>query len=414
MRVAYLAGSGDVWTLYRTLAAGRRDELTSHVGYSELMLRACIAVGASDLLALTTHEGGDRFAFERGGTNVELRHMKDHFRGKRSLAFHAASLAMAADLRGPLAEFAPDVLVVPDDPPRAVAVEVMRPRGCEVIRVHHCALWPPLVGSGRLQQTLQSLDGRAMRSRFAAVLTSSSTVSRQIREVYGPDVPIAEFLPHYDAQLHRVEQPLPPLDGDLRAIYIGRVEADKGVFDLVEAALLLRRRGITGVSFDVCGVGGALAELDTAVKRNDLGSTVRLHGWCDRPRLAEVLGSAHMGIVPTRSELNEGFNQACIEMILAGRPVLTSRAIPAAEYVREATVVVAPDDPRAYADALDALCAEPDRVVAMHHACRSAGEKFLVEDTSFSAALQHCFRAIASRRRIVSREITSDGLVHGG
>ena len=79
-------------------------------------------------------------------------------------------------------------------------------------------------------------------------------------------------------------------------LFVGRVEHDKGVFDLVEIAKELARKGLNDIGFDVCGVGGALDELKRSVAASGL-SDRGYFAWSDRSgTISSRGGSAHSGL----------------------------------------------------------------------------------------------------------------------
>ena len=237
LRIAYDAGPGDIWGVYRALSRGEADFSTSHVSYAELMIRACRSLlGAQALLALTTNPGGEDEDFRFAGLSVRVLRIQDHLKGKRNLAYHAASLYSAVELRRVLKMFAPDVLVLGDHPSLLLAA-LMRPRGCSIVRAYHCVLWPQ-EGRKLSNRVLTFLD-----SLLVGSLVGSFSVLRhitdQVQAAFDSRAPICEYLPHYDLTKHKHLTPLPPLDRDLRVAFVGRVEIDKGVLDLVQIADLV-------------------------------------------------------------------------------------------------------------------------------------------------------------------------------
>jgi glycogen(starch) synthase len=417
LRIAYMAGPGNVLGAYECLERGERDTTNSHVGYSELMLHACMSVGASELLALTTHPSGgyEREDLKIDGLRVIVERIHDDFAGKSGLGYHAASFAHARTVRRALDRFKPDVLVVSDDPPRAGALRRMTPPGCKLVRVFHCAVTPTRRDRTLRERLLLGLDVMTA-PRFDAILTASRQVSDQVRELW-PDAPIAEFLPHFDRELHLRIQPLPAFDRELRCVFVGRVERAKGVFDLLEAAKLLKQMRAP-VSFDVCGHGSAFQELENqAVAAHQAGqidiANFRLRGWCNREVMQSVTAQAHVGVVPTRTEFGEGFNQAAVELLLSGRPIVTSHAIPAAKYVKDAASIVPPDNPGALALELAYLASQKGfgMVAHMHEACERATAKFLRPETSYQTAMEHVIGALARGQRVIDRRVGFDGEV---
>ena len=94
----------------------------------------------------------------------------------------------------------------------------------------------------------------------------------------------------------------------------------------------------------------------------DLGSVVSLHGWL-RPEMQHDLRAlSHAAIVPTRSNFAEGFAMTAAEAILSGRPVITSRVVPALEVLRPACVEARPDDIDSYVEQILKLINDPQLV----------------------------------------------------
>ena len=73
-----------------------------------------------------------------------------------------------------------------------------------------------------------------------------------------------------------------------------------------------------------------------------------------------VFRKAHVVIVPTTSQFEEGFAKICAEAILAERPVVTSAVCPALASIREAAIEVPPDNVEAYFQAIVELANDED------------------------------------------------------
>jgi glycogen synthase len=398
-----VAGSGDAWSVLDLLRARRPDDVTSHAAYSEQFVRACASVGA-DALVLTTHRARDLLSFD----GVECRRMNDPLEGKRGLRFHAASFEFAAELRRVARDWQPNVWVLCDDPPRAAATALLG--AATLIRVHHCALWTNPRGPSPAQRALLRADRPFLRHRFAAFLSASSMVSEQItRASAGEPAPIIEFLPSYHAGFY---DEAPAADAHapvMRVLYLGRVEPEKGAFDVLETAMALRHRA--DIAFDVCGVGSALEELRARVARAGLADRFVLHGWCDRPKLTQVLGQAHLGIVPSR--ILEGFNQALVEMLLARRPVIATDGIPAVHYAPDAVRVVPIGDTRQMASSIEALVNDRSAYETLRDGARACTPKFLDDRTSYRTGLTDVLSAVKDGAPIRERRIGFDGVVRG-
>jgi glycosyltransferase involved in cell wall biosynthesis len=176
---------------------------------------------------------------------------------------------------------------------------------------------------------------------------------------------------------------------------VGRVEPDKGIFALLEAARISKEKLGRRVRFDVCGTGSALEEARRRVVGMGLQETMTLHGWTSMEDMARLWGESHVAVVPTTSDFVEGFNQVVIEAVLAGRPVITSRVCPALEYVRPCAIEVDVDDVEGYAHAIVDLANNREKYGKLQNSTRDVVKQFLDPGKSFGAAVEHVLRGIA-------------------
>jgi len=175
--------------------------------------------------------------------------------------------------------------------------------------------------------------------------------------------------------------------------YVGRIEPRKGTLDLLHAfpALLERwpRAKLIIVGEPELGAPADYARAVTDAA-NALGEHVRLLGRVEgAPALMpwfDVLA------VPS---VKEPFGTVAAEALVAGTPVVATRSGGMEEYVRPGVdgELVAPGDPAALADALDAVVARASQTVASARADTGRFDPRLVAD-----AVAACFReALAAR-----------------
>jgi glycosyltransferase involved in cell wall biosynthesis len=110
-------------------------------------------------------------------------------------------------------------------------------------------------------------------------------------------------------------------DGVQEILFLGRVEANKGVFDLLEACVpLLERQPSLKLAY--AGNGGAAGELRAAVASHKLEQQVVLLGSVPHEQLPARIREAGVVVTPTRREFPEGRCMAAMEGLVAGRPVI--------------------------------------------------------------------------------------------
>jgi glycosyltransferase involved in cell wall biosynthesis len=132
----------------------------------------------------------------------------------------------------------------------------------------------------------------------------------------------AEFAPR--ARLFRIANAVSPGEAEMRAelneehqplriVYMGRLAADKGVLETIEAARILRDRGID-VSLTIAGSGSAEDEIAQAIAVKRLSDRVALVGAVFGPAKQQLWRQADALALPTA---REGLPYALLEAMAA-------------------------------------------------------------------------------------------------
>jgi glycosyltransferase involved in cell wall biosynthesis len=155
--------------------------------------------------------------------------------------------------------------------------------------------------------------------------------------------------------LFRAEPP-PPTDGGLRLLAIARLLEKKGLDTLIEAAALLRARGLA-FRLRILGDGPLREALAAQVERLGVGAEVALGGAVPQERVAREMRDAHVFVLPCRQDRSgdmDGIPTVFMEAMASGRPVVSTAISGIPELVRdgETGLVVPPEDPPALAAAL--------------------------------------------------------------
>ena len=153
-----------------------------------------------------------------------------------------------------------------------------------------------------------------------------------------------------------------------RILFLGRIEAAKGVGELLAACARLTRRH-PGLQLVLAGDGA----LDWARHRaNELGigENVDLPGWLEAGEREEQLARAWLFCLPSHAE---GLPMAMLEAMAAGVPVVASRvgAIPETVIDGIDGLLVPPGSVDALEEALDRLLT--DRMLHLRLACAALG-----------------------------------------
>jgi glycosyltransferase involved in cell wall biosynthesis len=182
-----------------------------------------------------------------------------------------------------------------------------------------------------------------------------------------------------------------------RLLFAGRVEENKGVFDLVRISAALRQRCAVPVIIEVCGGGSALDALRAAVAASGEADRILVTGRLERAELLQAYRRAHAVIVPTRSTFCEGMPLVCAEAVLSGRPVVTSRLSNALAILGDAIAVAQPDDVSSYAEAIRGIAEDPARYERLRAACPAVAAQFLDRGRSYTAAVDQLITTLCAR-----------------
>lgn len=107
-----------------------------------------------------------------------------------------------------------------------------------------------------------------------------------------------------------------------RVIIVGRQEQAKGTAILIQALHDLLPE-YPGLSLEVVGDGGALAEFKDLTARLQMTDRVAFLGKIPQPQVIEHLQKAHLFCFPTYS--SEGFPKVVLEALACGLPVVTTK-----------------------------------------------------------------------------------------
>ena len=174
-----------------------------------------------------------------------------------------------------------------------------------------------------------------------------------------------EFAPH--ARLVRIANAVALCAADLRAerytakralnvAYLGRLAADKGILETIEAVRILRDRGIDA-RLTIAGAGAALGEIRQAIAAAGLGDRVRLVGALTGAAKQWLWQKTDVFALPTS---REGLPYALLEAMSCGAvPVISPvGAIPDVVQDEVHGLFVPSRDSRALADALERLATD--------------------------------------------------------
>ena len=102
-------------------------------------------------------------------------------------------------------------------------------------------------------------------------------------------------------------------------VFSGRCEAAKGIFDLLEAAGVLRAQ-VPGLRIE-CAGDGDLGKVQRYAQALNMGARVKLRGWLDRGAAEALLARASVFVLPSYAE---GLPMSLLEAMAMGCPVVAT------------------------------------------------------------------------------------------
>lgn len=139
----------------------------------------------------------------------------------------------------------------------------------------------------------------------------------------------------------------------LKIIFIGRVVAEKGVFEFLKAIPLVDRK--EKCDFILVGDGKDFTRAKQLARELSLNSYLRFIGWVEEAEIECFYDCVDMLIMPTFHP--EGFSMVLFNAVASGLPVVTTRIRAAVDHLKmpENVIWVEPKSERQVADAINEL-----------------------------------------------------------
>lgn len=386
VRIFFAIGPEDVKTAYQAWEQGEDSPSVNCMSFTGQFLDICKEIDAEGYVLAPCEEN---YFLETGQFTIDLR--KVPFPKASGIWFHIKEICHSFSLIFSIINFRADVVILDLASPGIVhwyLFCLLKLFNIDIITDTHCLLWYKYLSINLKDKILLEV-GKGIFSIAKANLVCSHEIEEQISELtLDNHAPILPFFCSYRPDFF-LSIPAPSLDKiPFRVLYLGRIERNKGVFDLLDIARRLALDEGQPFTFDVCGDGGDLEELRAEAKYLGLDQIFVCHGWCNRVRSREIFSRSHVVIVPTRKDFREGFNRVICESVLAGRPVITSDVCPALSYVKDAAIEVQVENVEAYGDAILSLYKESDLYEQKVHACFLLRKQFFDPENQWKAVLK--------------------------
>lgn len=393
VRILYAAGPGDVLGTYKHWVNGEEDPSQVSVTYSSQFYNVCHQFGASGYI-ISFHPEAAVLETEQ----LKIEHRPKIAKGKTSIHHHLAHVQYGLSVIGSALRWQADVAVIADGTTHWFVLSILPFLGVKVIPSLHCTLWSKYAPQTKLNQLIWRLNRVLFANCYQAIAVSQE-VANQVKQWMGKQhPPVTDFLPIYQQSEFKSIAPPPADRSSFNVLYVGRMEANKGVFDLLEVAKRFAAAGRHDIRFDLCGTGSALVALQQAAAEANLSDSFVFHGYLNKAQMQNRFSQAHVVIAPTRTDFVEGFCKVVAEGILSDRPVVTSSVCPALNYVRPAVVEVQPNDVQGYGDALLKLCDDRAFYEAKRQGCTAVQKQFYSPSKSWGATLKSALLSLEAKQ----------------
>ncbi|MBW4608124.1 MAG: glycosyltransferase family 4 protein [Hassallia sp. WJT32-NPBG1] len=396
LRILYAVGPEDVIEAYNYWINGQDAPSQVSVTFSSQFYEVCKTLDAKGYVIAQSNKQefvqDERFIIER--RPVPLPRASGIF-------YHLRQVWCGLQLLASAIRFQANVVVADSGTTYWFVLSLFSWIGIKVIPSLHCLLWCKYLPLRLVDKLNLTLSRNLFADDCQAILVASQDLADQISQLTGgKHQPIFEFFSTYRrVDFANIVEPSPE-PSPFWVLFAGRVEQNKGVFDLLEIAKRFAIEGRQDIIFEICGEGAALESLRLGAKLGGVDGSFICHGYCNKKQMREMFTRSHVVIVPTRTDFIEGFNRVVCESILSGRPVVTSAVCPALSYVRDAVVEVPPNDVQAYGDALLALYSDRQLYEQKRQACLIAQEQFYDNTKSWGSALKSILLTIKAQQDI--------------
>ena len=160
-------------------------------------------------------------------------------------------------------------------------------------------------------------------------------------------------------------------------VFAGRCSESKGIYDLLQAALMLRRE-LPRLRIE-CAGDGDLDEVERAIASLGLADRVRLHGWVGPQQRDELLARAGVFVLPSHAE---GLPMSLLEAMAAGCPVIATAVGGIPDLIRGGVngLLVPAGDTEALAAAIRRVVDDPAFARSLGEAARATiAARFTIE-----------------------------------
>ncbi len=385
----FTVGSGDVTTVYKDWTRKFQTLSQTSITYSSLSMDFAQETHAECLL-VSYHPSATEIV---DGKFRVLNKKKPNFKNNTGIWYHLTEILYCLQLSVLAYRHGVQVIVVDSGTTHWFAWTAAALAGIEIVpnfhNVYHPTKRPP---TKKVQKIVMLLDGWFFKNFTKTALGVSPECGKQYLALAKTPKRFIGYFAQFSAADFASLKPIDTCSAQLNILYVGRVEENKGVFDLVTIAQQLQTHHYN-FTMTVCGDGDALQALKEKVASSGLADKISLRGTLNRTGVLEAYANAHIVIIPTRSTFSEGLPKACAEAALAGRAIVTSELANAADIFSDAIIEAEPDRPESFANAIEKLFNDRELLKTSAARAKAAAAVFVNADNSLRAALHRALSA---------------------
>lgn len=195
---------------------------------------------------------------------------------------------------------------------------------------------------------------------------------------------LMEFDTGFDPSLQRDAPKCPTAElGSGAILYAGRIEANKGVFDLLKA--FEEMAGLTHARLTFAGDGSDLESLRQQVAASRYASRISVLGPVPHAHLLARMQQALVSVAPTQSSVSEGRCMSALESLLMGTPVIAPElgAFPYLVQHKVNGLLYQPDSIPALAQAMTAIANDADLLSQLRAGAQRSGKALMRPQRTF-------------------------------